>query len=380
MTISVATAVTSIALLAVLAARRGLAPIAARSPVAARLRTVYTLLAALLALRLLAGWWAAALPVTALMLVAAWLPMAALRLVEELLRRHAPRPVKLFALGGAVALSVLAVTLGLIWSAAAAWLLALYQLGMLAAMVALLARGRGDLGAGERETADTFLLALLLAIPLAATDFAALLPETPIRGGAFAALLLVLATARLAAGGGSPWRLLADLGVAAGAGGAGLVIARAAEPGLPGAAAILIGAGVAALACLLLIVGRSRLAGGEATGLVAALAHAPVGGADELIAAHPILASGRVLGAAELAAYPAASVERLLAFPVVSASTGDAEARDAARELLDTYAATHLIRLSRAPPRLLAIGAGSLAAPGLDDELALAARLIECGA
>lgn len=380
MTISVATAVTSIALLAVLAARHGVAAIAARSAVAARLRTVYTLLAALLALRLLAGWWTATLAVMALMLVASWLPMAALRLVEELRRRHAPRPIKLFALGGAVALSVLAVTLGLVWSAAAAWLLPLYELGMLAAMVALLARGRHELGAGERQTADTFLLALLLAIPLAATDFAALLPETPIRGGAFAALLLVLATARLAAGGGSPWRLLADLGLAAGAGGAGLVIAHAAQRDLPGAAAMLIAAGTAALACLLLVVGRSRLGGGEATGLIAALARAPAGDADALIAAHPILASGRMLGAVELGAYPAASVERLLAFPVVSASTGDAEARDAARELLDTYAATHLVRLSRTPPRLLAIGAGSLAAPGLDDELALAARLIEGGA
>jgi hypothetical protein len=378
-TISVATAVTSIALLAVLAARHRVAAIAARSPVAARLRAVYTLLAALLALRLLAGWWTATLPIMTLMLVAAWLPMATLRLIEELGRRHAPRPIKLFALGGALALSVLAVTLGLVWSAAAAWLLALYELGMLAAMVALLARGRGGLGAGERQTADTFLLALLLAIPLAATDFEALLRETPIRGGAFAALLLVLATARLAAGGGSPWRLLADLGLAAGAGGAGLVIAHAAQPDLPGAAAFLIAAGTTALACLLLVVGRSRL-GTEATGLIAALARAPAGDADALIAAHPMLASGRMLGVAELAIYPVASVERLLAFPVVSASTGDAEARDAARELLDTYAATHLVRLSRTPPRLLAIGAGSLAAPGLDDELALAARLIEGGA
>jgi hypothetical protein len=67
----------------------------------------------------------------------------------------------------------------------------------------------------------------------------------------------------------------------------------------------------------------------------------------------------------------------VLAFRVVSASTGDAETRDAARDLLDAFAATHLVRLSRTPPRLLAVAAGSLTAPALDDELALAARLIE---
>jgi hypothetical protein len=375
--LSVAAIVSAIALLAVLVARRGAAAIADRSPVAARLRTVYTLVAALLALRLIAPLATATPLVIALMLVAAWLPMAALRLVEELRRRHAPPLVKMVALGGAVGFSALAVTLGIVWSAAAALALALYQLTMLALMVALLARSRGELGRGERRTADTFLLALLLTIPLAATDFAAVLPDMPIRGGAFAALLLVLATARLAAGDGSPWRLVADLLVAAGAGGATVVIAQAAQPALPGDAAILVAAGGAALACLLLIVARSKAGDDDATGLVAALAGAPANDPAALIAAHPLLASGRLLGPAELRAWPEASIARLLDHPVVSASSDDPEARDAARDMLDAYAATHLVRLSRTPPQLLAVAAGSLTAPALDDELALAARLIE---
>ena len=376
MTLSVAVIVAGIALAAVLAARRSAAAMAARSPVAARLRTLYTLVAALLALRLAAPLVTATPRVIALMLVAAWLPMAALRLVVELRRRHAPRPVKLVALTGAIAFSVLAVTLGIVWSAAAALALACYQLVMLIAMVALLARGRSEVGRGERRTADTFLLALLLTIPLVATDFAALLPDAPIRGGEFAVLLLVLATSRLAAGEGSPSRLMADLAVAAGAGGLSVAIALAAQPGLAGAAATLVAAGGTALGCLLLIVAGTR-AGDDATGLVTALARAPAGNSDALLAAHPLLASGRLLGPSELAAYPDASIARLLDYPVVSASTGDPDARDAARDLLDAYAATHLIRLSRTPPRLLAVAAGSLTAPALDDELALAARLIE---
>lgn len=376
MILTVAAIVNAIALLAVLAARRGVAAISSRSPVAARLRTLYSLVAALLALRLVAPLVTAKPVVVALMLVAAWLPMAALRLVEELRRRHAPRSVKLVALSGAIGFSVLAVTLGILWGAAAALALALYQLVMLAAMVMLLARGRAELARGERRTADTFLLALLLTIPLAATDFTAILPGAPIRGGAFAALLLVLATSRLAAGGGSPWRLMADLAVGAGAGGVSLVIASAAQPGLTGDARILVAAGGIALGCLLLIVARAR-GGEDGAGLVAALARAPAGDSDALLAAHPLLASGRLLGPTELAAYPDASIARLLVHPVVSASTGDPGARDAARDLLDAYAASHLIRLSRTPPRFLAVAAGALAAPALDDELALAARLIE---
>lgn len=372
----VAAIITVMALLAVLAARHGVARMAPRAPVAARLRTVYTLVALLLVLRLIAPLLTAPPVTIALMLVAAWLPIAALWLVEELRRRHAPRVIKLFALMGAVGFSVLAVTLGLVWSAVAALGLALYQLAMLAVMGVLLIRDRAGLGQGERRTADTVLLALMLTIPLAASDFPAVLPNVPIRGGAFAALLLALATSRLAAGDGRPMRLIADLLIAAGAGGASVVVAEAALPALPGTPAILIAAGGAALAALLLIVARGR-GGDDASGLIAALAHAPADDRDALMAAHPLLAAGRLIGPAELTAYPDASIARLLAFPVVSASTGDAEARDAARDVLDAFAATHLVRLSRTPPRLLAVDAGSLAAPTLDDELALAARLIE---
>ena len=50
-----------------------------------------------------------------------------------------------------------------------------------------------------------------------------------------------------------------------------------------------------------------------------------------------------------LAVYPPAEVDALLARRVVTRSGGDA-----ARDLLDATAATHLLRLSNSPPRLLA--------------------------
>jgi hypothetical protein len=266
------------------------------------------------------------------------------------------------------------VTLGLVWSAAALTALAAWQLAMLAAMVALLLRERGGLGAGERRTADTFALALLLTLPLAATDFSALLPDAAVRGGPFAVLILVLATSRAASGTGSPEQLLADIAVAAGAGGAAVLVGLAVAPQLGGAAGGVIAAGGGAVAALLLLVERAREARREQHGLVAALARAP---AAELATAHPLLADARLLGPAELVGYPAASVARLAAERVVSAESGDAELRDAARDLLDAHAATHVLRVSRDPPRFLAVAAGGLAGPGLDDALAVAARLIE---
>ena len=366
-----------IALVAVLVARRGIAGAAERSAVAARLRKLYSLVAALLALRLAMTIVSSAVFAVALMLLASWLPLMALRLVEELRRRHVPTPVKLLALVGGIAFSVVAVTLGFVWSRLALIGLAAFQAVMLAAMIALLARSRQELGAAERRTADTFLMALLPGIPLVATDFTALFPDLAVRGGPFAFLVLVLATSRLVSEQGSPLQLAGDLGVAAGAGGLTVVVARAALPGLEVDSGMALAAGGAGIAMLLLLVERFAEVRWHQPGLVAALAGAPDGDRDAIITAHPLLASGRILADADLARYPAASLSQLVEHRVISADTRDVDDRDAARDLLDAAGATHLLRISREPPRFLAIAAGGLAGPMLDDELAIAARLIE---
>jgi len=364
------------ALAAAAVARAGVAASARRSPVAARLRTLYSLLAALFALRLAASAWASPLPAILLMLVAAWLPLAGLRLVEELRRRHAPRPVKLAALGGALAFSLVAATAGLVWSGPAIIALAAYQLAGMAAMIALLGRGRGDLAPAERRTADTFLLALLIAAPLALTDFHALWPDAPVRGGPFALLVLVLATSRLASAEGSPGRLLGDVALLLASGGFAALAAAAAVPGVARDAGPAVAAAGAAVAALALVADRAAGSAAGGAGLLAALARAPGEGV-ALLASHPILATGRVLGPKELAAYPEAALEPLGRHRVIGADIEDAEAREAAGEILAATAATHLLRLSRRPLSLLAIAAGGLAGRALDDELEIVARLVE---
>lgn len=366
------TIVTGIALVAVLIARVPAAEAAARSAVAGRLRSLYTLTAMLLALRLLTPVVAATPLVVTLMIVAAWLPFAALRLVEELCRRHARRVVKLLALGGGVAFSVVAVTLGVVWSAHALLALAAWQAAMLTLMIVQMARARHDLRRAERQTLDSFLLALLLTIPLALSDFTALLPDAPVRGGAIAVLVIVLGSSRLTDDRGTPLGLLADLAVALGAGGMVVLIAQAVMP-----EALQLAVAGSALAALLLLVERTRGRAAAGSGLTAALARVPGDDLANILSAHPLLEGAQLLEEDRLAAYPPSSIARLLDHRIVGADLADAETRDAARELLAATQATHLIRVSRAPPRLLAVAAGGLAGRGLDDELALAARLIE---
>ncbi|MDQ0250736.1 hypothetical protein J2W22_002800 [Sphingomonas kyeonggiensis] len=369
--------ITAIALLALLIARWGVADAAARSGVAARLRTLYTLTGLLLALRLLAPLLAMTPLVVALMTVAAWLPFAGVRLVEELCRRHAPRPVKLLALGGGLAFTLVALTLGVVWSAGALLGLAAYQSVMLVLMIRQLAGARRGLGTAERRTLDTFLLALPLTIPLALTDFPALFPDLPVRGGAIAVLLLVLASSRLVSDRGTPAGLIADLLVALGASGAVVLAGHVALLGLNANAAVKLAAGGWAIAALLLLVERAANSGTRGSGLTAALARTPGGGLGTILSAHPLLEAGRVLEGEDLAGYPSISLARLLEHRVISADIEDAEAGDAGRDLLQAAQATHLLRISRDPPRLLAIAAGGLAGAALDDEIEIAARLIE---
>nr|WP_314446063.1 hypothetical protein [uncultured Sphingomonas sp.] len=365
--------VTALTLLAVLLARHGLGRLAQRSDVARRLRTLYALVAALLLCRLVSPVVGGTVLTAATMLLAAWLPLAALRLVEELTRRHAGRRIKLFALGGAVALSAVAITVGLVWSIGAIVALAAFQALMLLLMVAQLIAGRRDLGQADRQAASAILAALLLAVPLVLTDFRALLPDLEVRGGSFAVLLLLLAASAAGSEPRALRRFPLDLILMMLAGGVALLGAEAA--GVP--PSLSLAGPVAAFAALLLIVERLARQQGEPAGLVAALARVGETDRGAVLAAHPLLAAGRLLGPVELALYPAASIAALLRNQVTSIDHDDPDVRALARELLLSNGATHLIRTGKHPPELLAIAAGELSGPDLTDELAIAGRLLE---
>lgn len=372
--IELGTILIAIALGATLVARRAVAGAARHNVVAARLRTLYSLVSALLALRLVLSGWPAPIIVSLMMIAAAWLPLAALRLGEELVRRHAARRVKTLALAGAVVFSVLAATLGMVWNAQAIISLALFQLAVMGTVLFHLFNNRGTISPAERGAADTILLALLLAIPLLLTDFQQVFPDLTVRGGAFAALLLVLATSRLISGYGRPAALFVDVAVMLGAG--GIVALAAAGIAIPEGDVYPLATCTAALAALVLLVERFARTQREEGGLIEAVAYCG-NERSAILSAHPLLAGGEVIEGAALADMPEQALEGLAAMRVIGPRMDDAQWADAANELLGRHSASHLLRLSAVPPRFLAVMGGSLGEERLDAELEIVARLLE---
>lgn len=366
--------VTAIALAATLIALAPLNLARRRSAVAARMFALIAGLAALLAARLLA-WSGSAVAAIPLLLVASWLPLLALLVAEQLVRRHAPRWMKLLVLAGGTGFTIVSLIAGAIWPAPVLLALAGFQTVAILCAVGLIVRSRGEVSPAEAQLGGVFAAALLLAIPLTASDFQAIF-TLPVRGGAFAALLLVLATSRFVAGTASLRSLLIDLILLVAA---GVILAAGAHAIWPAANVAelaqigAIGAATAALALLLQRRGEARLilqARPSLVKLVAALPDRPR--LDDLLSVHPLLASGRLVEADMLAAYPAEAVDMLAAERVSTRASGDA-----ARDLLDAYAGTHLVRLARSPLRLLAVSGGGLAGDGLTAELDMVSRVAE---
>ncbi|KPF62590.1 hypothetical protein [Porphyrobacter sp. AAP60] len=367
---------TAIGLLAALVARAGVAAAARGGGVAGHLRRLLTLIALLLGLRLAQVALPSPVIVACTMVVAAWLPLATLRLAEELVRRHAARWLKLAALAGAIGFSVLSVTFGLVWTGPAVVALALFQAVVMAAVLLHLVSQRTAVSLAERRAADMLALAFALAVPLLATDFERLFPDLPFRGGPFAALVFVLACSRLAGEASRPLRLLGDLAIAAGAGGIvalGAWLASATAP-----VALALTATATAAAALALLAERFADPASRDEGLLPRIANAAPDEA-AILAAHPLLASGIPVTAAALADLPDDLIAALAAMPVVCAGEGgmNGTLTGAAHELLGRYGASHLLRLSANPPRFLAVSGGALDTDRLTGELTIIARLLE---
>lgn len=123
---------------------------------------------------------------------AALLPLAALLLAEGLLRRHAPRALKLICVLGAVVfafLGLLQFTNLEIWRLAG---LLLFQLaGLIGVALFVLRRDRDSLSPAENRTINRMSLSFLLILPFLATDFMReAVIDAPVRLGGVAVLVL----------------------------------------------------------------------------------------------------------------------------------------------------------------------------------------------
>ncbi len=368
---------TAIGLVAALVARVGVAGAAHGGGVAAYLARLLTMIVLLLALRLAGSALPSPVLVAAKMLVAAWLPLVTLRLAEEMVRRHAPRIVKLVALAGACAFSLLAIIFQLVWAGPALIALALFQATVVVATLLHLWTQRTSISLAERRAVDMLALAFALAVPLLATDFTWAFPELPFRGGPFAALVFVLACSRLAGEASRPLLLLGDVLLVAAAGGLAALAAHIA--GAPPALAPALVAAAGASAALVLLTERFADSPARGEGLLASIARAAPDEA-AILASHPLLANAVTVTAEALSDLPEDLLTALAQKSVVTATRDPANETltGAARELLARYGASHLLRLSAAPsPRFLAISGGALDEARLTRELTIVARLLE---
>jgi hypothetical protein len=124
-------------------------------------------------------------------LLVAAIPVAALVVAEGLLRRHAPRRLKLAILCGSIALALVSIVPGVPAVVGSVIELAVVAGGFAAAGVLLWTRDRTSLTDAENSGIRRVVIALVLLVPLIVTDFRALLPDIPLRFGAVGALLVL---------------------------------------------------------------------------------------------------------------------------------------------------------------------------------------------
>lgn len=321
---------------------------------------------------------------------AALVPIGALVVTEGILRRHAPRILKIVALAGAVM-----VGLGCVFGPESvarpfAVLLAALQLGGFACCAWLLAaRDRHSLLASENRSIDRLVAGAVIVIPFVITDFRALVPDIPVRLGAVGALLVV--TAVLIAGSGAETRrqgiLLAALRLISSA-----LLGAAAASVSPEVDAAQIMRFVAVAIAGVLTIGLMTdtlraLFEAEVPGVLNSVAASSARTRDELIAElarHPMFESARRYREGDLAAYDPPllreflSLRRVLRRP--DAPWGLAASDPAVERIVSLMRAghaTHLVILSHDPIDVLALAVPVISAdPATETALALVRRLL----
>jgi hypothetical protein len=359
----------------------------ARSPLTRRLLLALGVIAILFFVRGAAWWSGNALLDRISLIPAALIPLGALIVTEGILRRHAPRQVKIvivlgLGFGGALGLERFA-TIYFV-------LLSLFQLAGFATCGLLLAtRDRTTLMAPENRSIGRLAVYALIVIPFIATDFQVLAPDIPVRLGALGALLVV--TAILIAGGGAETRRQALLMTALRLASSALLGAAVAfvSSDVDGAQIMRFGAiAISGVLTIGLMVDALRAYfESQVPGILNSVAASPARTRDQLIAElarHPIFESARRYRENELAAYdPPMLRDFLWTRRVLRRAeapwglTSSDPAVERAVSLMAANSATHLIILSHDPIDVIVLAVPVISAdPATETALALVRRLL----
>jgi hypothetical protein len=362
----------------------------ARSPLTRRLLLALGVIAVLFFVRGAAWWSRDALLDRISLIPAALIPLGALIVTEGILRRHAPRQVKIVIVLGGIGLG-LGGALGLERFATLYFvLLSLFQLAGFATCGWLLAtRDRTTLMASENRSIGRLAVGALIVIPCIATDFQVLAPDIPVRLGALGALLVV--TAILIAGGGAETRRQALLMTALRLSSSALLGAAAAfvSPDVDGAQIMRFGAiAISGVLTIGLMVDALRAYfESQVPGVLNSVAASPARTRDQLIAElarHPIFESARRYRENELAAYDPPMLRDFLSTRRVLRRaeapwglTSSDPAVERAVSLMAANSATHLIILSHDPIDVIVLAVPVISAdPATETALALVRRLL----
>ena len=362
----------------------------ARSPLTRRLLLALGVIAVLFFVRGAAWWSGNALLDRISLIPAALIPLGALIVTEGILRRHAPRQVKIVIVLGGIGLG-LGGALGLERFATLYFvLLSLFQLAGFATCGLLLAtRDRTALMASENRSIGRLAVGALIVIPFIATDFQVLAPDIPVRLGALGALLVV--TAILIAGGGAETRRQALLMTALRLSSSALLGAAAAfvSPDVDGAQIMRFGAiAISGVLTIGLMVDALRAYfESQVPGVLNSVAASPARTRDQLIAElarHPIFESARRYRENELAAYDPPMLRDFLSTRRVLRRaeapwglTSSDPAVERAVSLMAANSATHLIILSHDPIDVIVLAVPVISAdPATETALALVRRLL----
>lgn len=289
------------------------------------------------------------------------LPVIGLTLAEGVLRRHAPRALKILIALGAAGLLIALAALGET-PLVSTWALGGYMFASLSALtLLLLTRDRASLSRQENTSIDALMLAGAALAPLSLTDFVRVAPVG--MGGIGAALLALQATRDFSAAGGTVRVLtvLAVLIACAGAFAAALAWALGmTDPTQVARLEVVSLAFVIALVAILAALSR-RGGVNEERALRQALASANVSDLPtflEHVVAQPLLSGLTIAEGAALAEYDAAALGDTLALRPIwtrAALRAEPPAAIGGEQLADLMArreASHAALISRAPLRV----------------------------
>ncbi len=362
----------------------------ARSPLAGRLVIALGIVALLFLIRSVAWLTGSGVLDDLSAIPAATVPFGALIVTEGVLRRHAPRAIKFGVIIGAIVLGF-GGTLGLgHLGMPYAIALALFQVGGFVACAVLLAtRDRTSLMASENRSIDRMTIGAVVVLPFIVTDFAALMPDMPVRLGALGALLVVTAMLIAGSGGEERWH------------GAVLTTLRLASSALLGLAAAFVAHDVDAAQivrfCAIAISGVLTIGlmtdtlrayfESRAPGVLSSVAVSPATTREQLIAEllhHPLFESARRYREGDLADYdPVMLRNRLSTHRVLRRSDapwGHSPSDPAVERLVSLMAAvnaTHLVVLAFDPVDILVLAVPVISAdPATETAIALVQRIL----